>query len=953
MPAQPKAMTTAARPAMTLSFDCPVLCTALVDNAVITSDDNGRLLHTSVDELQRREVKSAHSRSVLAIAQSEGANSIGDFYVTVGSDERVILHKPDGQPVYSTQFAGLGDLMCVCIARCSASKSVHIFMGSQSTKVIGVRFAESHVREALSAEPGIHGQALRPSAVHVYSGHFGFVYSCCTMPWDSTSIATAGGDSTLLQWSIDTQSQQLKLRGRRGGHTGSIYCSAAHGGSVFTGSQDCTVRVWDHDTLACQHVLVGHTDSVLALTSVLRPGLASVLVSACASGQMRLWCLSTFTNLAVIPQAHDPGSYILCLCSHKQLQGHLVHTGLLSGGTDGTLRLWDLQQLLQDEEETGGSADDLSSQSQVIAGSRGGGLHRAGQLRSSSSVSSLRELLLAPEAEEGAPRPPPAVGQGGASLAAAASGAPVITRAHGDMSVWRGSEDIRPLSFALRAGGPQLSLQDVQAAFAEKHVPPSTEPASPLVGPAVPGPAGAAMPALAAPKCSVSLDKNSLVTLLKAAVSIPSVSSDSELRPKCWVAARFMQRFLGQIGAQVRLVQVVSGTNPVVLGKLTCPKATNTVVIHGHYDVQPAAGGTSKADSWNTDPFVLTGRDGYLYGRGASDNKGSLLAAIFGAARAFYMDNAQTSFVFLVEGEGENGSAGFREAIQWNKEWFHGTSLVLNTNNVWLDEDTPCLTYGMRGLLKLEVHVSSSEGNIDRHAGTDGGFTHVEPMMDLVAALAALVESSSGKVAIQDFYKAVMPPSEGVQGGVTGGQPTASESRWASPSLTVHRIHSSSVNDTVIPHSASSVISIRLVPDQAPKTVASLVIQHMLNGHAQRGGGNMMTVRVVSSADWWLADPSSPHYRAAAEAIQEVWSQEVRFVREGGTMRVTPFLQAELGAPAMHVPIGQASDGAHQINERISLRNLWNGVCVLQSMFRKLAAGPEASQAAVPQAAAQ
>ncbi len=927
---------------MTLSFECPVLCTALVDSSVITSDDQGRLLHTSVDELQRREVASAHSRSVLAIAQSEGAEGSPGFYVTVGSDERVVIHRQTGEPVYTTQFTGLGDLLCVCIARCAASKAVHIFMGSQSTKVIGMRFVETHLVGALQ---GQSKDMLKPSAVHVYSGHFGFVYSCCTMPWDSTSIATAGGDSTLLQWGINMESQQLQLRGRCTGHTGSVYCSAAHGGNIFTGSQDCTLRVWDQDTLACQHVLVGHPDSVLTMTVLHRSGFPSVLVSACASGQMRLWCLSTFTNLAVVDQAHDAGSYVLCLCAHQLLNGHLVQLGLLSGGTDGTLRLWDMQQLLQQQEEQNGT-EPLTESSQVIAGSRGGGLHTAGQLRSSSSVSSLGELLLSPE--QASPPKPPSPLQRLPASTESTSGAPVITRTHGDMSVWRGAEDLQPLAFSARAGGGQYTLQDVVTAFESSKLPPLVQPTSPLQQPAIPpGAVGGSPPS--APKCSVELDKNTLVKLLTSAVSIPSVSSDSELRPKCWVAARFMQRFLGQLGAQVRLVQVVSGTNPVVLGKLTCPNATATVVIHGHYDVQPAGGGgPSPSDNWATDPFVLTGRDGYLYGRGASDNKGSLLAAIFAAARAFYVDHVRTSFVFLVEGEGENGSAGFREAIQWNREWFAGASLVLNTNNVWLDEETPCLTYGMRGLLKLELQVSSSDGGIDRHAGTDGGHMHVEPMMDLVAALARLVDTTSGKVSIDGFYEAVKAPAD--EGGVVqaaAGGPTDTERRWASPSLTVHRIHSSSMNDTVIPHSASSVISIRLVPDQAPSTVASQVIQHLLNGHAQRGGSNVMTVRVVSSADWWLADHTSPHYRAAADAISDVWGRPPRFVREGGTMRVTPFLQSELGAPAMHVPIGQASDGAHQINERISLRNLWNGVRVLQSMFSKLSK-PETASTTAP-----
>ena len=223
----------------------------------------------------------------------------------------------------------------------------------------------------------------------------------------------------------------------------------------------------------------------------------------------------------------------------------------------------------------------------------------------------------------------------------------------------------------------------------------------------------------------IQVDQSSLVKHLGEFISIRSVSKSKECVNECWRAAYYVSDILDKIGADVRLVQCVENTNPVVIGRLGYRKEVPTVVIHGHYDVQPA----HQSYGWKSHPFQMKGVDGYLYGRGATDNKGPLLSSIFAATQAYYglyeQEKARNiNFCFLIEGEGENGSRGFKEAVENNLRWFNANernpTLLLNTNNVWLNDQDPCITYGMRGLTKILVEVETQKFK-DIHSGTGGG----------------------------------------------------------------------------------------------------------------------------------------------------------------------------------------------------------------------------------------
>lgn len=203
-----------------------------------------------------------------------------------------------------------------------------------------------------------------------------------------------------------------------------------------------------------------------------------------------------------------------------------------------------------------------------------------------------------------------------------------------------------------------------------------------------------------------------------------------------------------RFGAKTELLPVPN-RNPVVFAKFkgSNPDAGKTILFYGHYDVIPAANTENK---WLTDPFKLTGLNGYLYGRGVSDNKGPTLAALFAVGELLQEQQLESDIVFLIEGEEESGSRGFAEAIHNAKDLIGDVDWILLANSYWLDDDVPCLTYGLRGVIHATVEIESDHP--DLHSGVDGSRLNHEPTIDLVNLLARLT-SVNGEIQIPSLYR--------------------------------------------------------------------------------------------------------------------------------------------------------------------------------------------------------
>uniref|UniRef100_A0A060T998 ARAD1C42394p n=1 Tax=Blastobotrys adeninivorans TaxID=409370 RepID=A0A060T998_BLAAD len=436
----------------------------------------------------------------------------------------------------------------------------------------------------------------------------------------------------------------------------------------------------------------------------------------------------------------------------------------------------------------------------------------------------------------------------------------------------------------------------------------------------------------------VSLDNEDMMKALSQCVSYKTVSGSAI--NDCRRCATYLRTLLRHFGAEVQLFPVENGGNPVVYGlfkgKKTSEGRKARVLFYGHYDVITV----SSADRWETDPFSLTALDGYMYGRGVSDNKGPVIAAVFAAAQLVQSSELENDIVFIIEGEEESGSVGFEQTMKKYKDQIGHIDWILLSNSTWLDDVTPCLNYGLRGIINASVEISS--GKPDLHSGVHGGVFR-EPTIDMVNLLSKLTER--GKVLVPGFYESVRPVADAekkLYEAITAKPGFENErdnlmTKWRYPSLTIHRIGVSGPgNSTVIPATATANISLRIVPDQELEQIKSSLCTYMREMFDSLESQNQLVIKFSNEADHWIGDPESDAYQILRRAIKEEWNVEPLFIREGGSIPVVRFLEKTFDAKAAQLPAGQASDAAHLDNERLRVTNLFACRNVLHRVFKEL-----------------
>ncbi|THH11663.1 hypothetical protein EW145_g494 [Phellinidium pouzarii] len=420
--------------------------------------------------------------------------------------------------------------------------------------------------------------------------------------------------------------------------------------------------------------------------------------------------------------------------------------------------------------------------------------------------------------------------------------------------------------------------------------------------------------------------RDTMLHALAKFVSIPSVSSEPIHREDCRQAAIWLKKCLTQLGAEASLVGPVhesldntliltlhtklpteEGRNPLVLATFHGSQSIQNrsrILFYGHYDVIAAP-----SDGWMSDPFICTGRDGYFYGRGTTDDKGPILAAACAASELLGRRALECDFVFLIEGEEEAGSCGFSDAVQRNKALIGHVDAILVSNSTWISEDRPCITYGLRGVVHCSIEISS--GFPDLHSGVEGGAVS-EPMFDVIRLLASLSENQ--RVLIPGFYDSVQPQTD-MEGKlyellstVTGQSASAFSSKWREPSLSIHSIEISGPgNATVIPASVRAKVSLRIVPDQDLDSIVHSLKVHLLSSFDVIKSPNKIRVNIDNATDWWLGDIAGHWFQALEGAIKDEWGVEPLRIREGGSIPSVPFLEKEFQCRALHLPLGQSS----------------------------------------------
>ncbi|WWC63076.1 uncharacterized protein I303_105675 [Kwoniella dejecticola CBS 10117] len=423
---------------------------------------------------------------------------------------------------------------------------------------------------------------------------------------------------------------------------------------------------------------------------------------------------------------------------------------------------------------------------------------------------------------------------------------------------------------------------------------------------------------------------------LSKLVAVPTVSDDAH-RESCRQGAHLLKKILSQLGANSEVLSGEQGKNPLVLATFTgrdTGKPRKRLLFYGHYDVQPA-----DEEKWETNPWELSGRNGYLYGRGVTDNKGPVLAVACAAASLRQRRELDVDLVMIIEGEEEAGSRGFASTVRKHKSDIGHIDAVLLSNSTWIDEADPCVVFGMRGVVYAKLSVSSKDE--DLHNGVDGGAT-TEPMFDMVRVLGALSDKDGVKV--PGFYDTVRAPTDEEISflkdvSAASGRNLEELIRvWRQPSFSIANIVSSgSGNKTVIPKKVSADISMRIVPDQQLDDIVRDLKQYSKTVFKGLGSPNSFEIQVTHSASWWLTSLDSPYFKALESSVQDVWGVKPLKIREGGTVPTVFWLEKEFGAPCVHLPMGQSTDAGHLANERMRLLNLRNGKRVIEAYLTRLA----------------
>ncbi|MCJ1430760.1 hypothetical protein MMC27_000110 [Xylographa pallens] len=400
------------------------------------------------------------------------------------------------------------------------------------------------------------------------------------------------------------------------------------------------------------------------------------------------------------------------------------------------------------------------------------------------------------------------------------------------------------------------------------------------------------------PNMSLRNTNEDLLDSLRKLISFRTVSSKAEYAEECRRGASWLRNLFKRFGASTEMFNTDDNRNPVVFarfrGKNSGCKNGNRILFYGHYDVIDAE---NKQNKWKTRPFDMQGIDGYLYGRGTSDNKGPVLAALYAVADLVAEKNLASDVIFLIEGEEESGSRGFKEAIRRNKNIIGDIDWILLANSYWLDDDIPCLTYGLRGVVHATVEVESKHP--DLHSGVEGSHMMDEALKDLVMLLAKLT-GPNGHVKIPGFYDTILPISraeneryEAISKSLLRRYPEVAGSdeligsfkaKWREPSLTMHGVKTSGpANSSIIPHNAKAAISLRLVPGQDTLQVQQAFVAFLKDQFATLNTLNDLSIKIDHQADPWLGDPENQIFKMLEKAIMEVWGS-LGSTRRGSTV---------------------------------------------------------------------
>jgi len=428
----------------------------------------------------------------------------------------------------------------------------------------------------------------------------------------------------------------------------------------------------------------------------------------------------------------------------------------------------------------------------------------------------------------------------------------------------------------------------------------------------------------------------------------PSVSTDNEFRDKVRECAQWLAQKLKSIGLETEIVATAG--HPIIWARNQHKPERRTVLIYGHYDVQPP----DPLELWDSPPFEPVLKDGYVFARGATDNKGQILSHILGIQETIEQNgDLPVNLHLVIEGEEEIGSVNLGSFLSQNHDALNCDVAVVSDTGM-IARGVPTLSYGLRGVTALEVKITGPK--MDLHSGVFGGA--VANPITVLAQLLATLHDREGRVAIRDFYDHVKPlenwereawrklPVEGDKLVLEEtGLPelfgeigyNSMERIWARPTAEINGIgggYQGKGTKTVIASHAMAKLTFRLVPEQDGDEILRLAKAH-LRKHLPKG----VTMEITDghSGPWYMTDPHSPLGEAAQHALQKAFHRDVALIREGGSIPIVSQFRGILGIETLLMGLALPDCRAHSPNENFPLENFEGGIRLNKAILQELA----------------
>jgi len=442
-------------------------------------------------------------------------------------------------------------------------------------------------------------------------------------------------------------------------------------------------------------------------------------------------------------------------------------------------------------------------------------------------------------------------------------------------------------------------------------------------------------------------NKEQLLNKLNEFLKIPSISTDSTYDAHVKEAADFLETYLEEIGFPI-VERHETGGHPVVYAEYNeAGDEALTVFVYGHYDVQPV----DPLDEWESDPFSPNIRDGRLYARGASDDKGQVFMhlAVF---EAFFktIGKLPINVKLCLEGEEEIGSKNLYKTLQDRQQQYNADFSIISDSGM-VANDQPTILYGLKGFTGIEVTVNGPTQDV--HSGIYGGA--VRNPAQVLAHLLASMKNIDEVVTVEGFYDGIehLPDDErkmiaqidgenylqttGIPATASEKGYTAKEHTMARPTLEINGMYSGYQGEgtkTIIPASATAKITCRLVPGQEPERIQQLLAEH-IKLHTPEG----VTIDIKKeklSAKAYKVEPNHPLIQKAAESYSRAFGKETVYVRMGGSIPVVEWLDDIYNFPIVLMGFGTPDDRLHSPNESFPLNSFTKGMETLAYYYESV-----------------